>query len=251
MTSDRSFAQVLRRCHAGLLRVDSALTPATTLNRRRRRRTSRSVVRGATHAGVRRVCRGELDRAPGDGGSASAAVGVAHRAGRVREEPGPRVDGIPEYVLRFNPSARQAPHQGEPSARSRGDSPAWRDRAGSGGVPRRQTPLGAADAGARRGADAHHACGTDALPDGSCSPRSASRGRSSTAPPHPGPSGRCAEAPCRARRAWASIVVSGAMSDRAACVRALNRFVDARAREVLPAELARSRRPTSAAARPR
>lgn len=87
--------------------------------------------------------------------------------------------------------------------------------------------------------NAHHAGGTDALPERIEFP---AVGESWTVEYRhtASPTVRVlrAEAPVRGTGGRGRIVVSGAIPDPAACVRALNRFVDARAREVLPAELA-------------
>ncbi len=171
---------------------------------------------------------------------------MASRSGSVREEPGPPVDGLPDYVLRFNASARRiriavSPRRGlvvtvpagsdaETAVRFLEQKRAWVQRA-----------LARIDE-----RDAHRASSRDALPHEIAFPavgerwevvyrrtQSPSVRALTRAAPVPDPPGERPEA-----RASGQLVVSGAVDDVAACHRALNRFVDARARELLPARLA-------------
>lgn len=178
---------------------------------------------------------------------------MARRASRVREEPGPPVDGLPPYLLRFNPAARRLritvnPRRGVVVTIPRGSNA---EAAVSFLVAKREWVQRMLARVEER--DAHRASGDGELPDEVVFPAVAEhwevryRATSSQSvralrrrDPSPERSGL--------------LMVSGDVSDRAACVRALNRFVDARARELLPRELgalgdAHSLRPTSVSVR--
>jgi predicted metal-dependent hydrolase len=162
---------------------------------------------------------------------------MARPGASVREVPGPPLDGLPSYIVRFNPSARRlrisvSPRRGvmvtvPPSANL--------DAAVSFLVAKRSWVQRAVARLDER--EAHRASAGGQLPDEIVFPavgeRWAVRYRTTSSA-----TVRVLRNGSAGGSETGSLVVSGNVADRAACLRALNRFVDARARELLPAELA-------------
>lgn len=162
---------------------------------------------------------------------------MTRRSASVREEPGPPVEGLPPYVLRFNRAARRlriavSPRRGVVVTVPRGSNV---DAAVSFLVAKRswvqRTVAQIHERDARR-------ANVGELPDEIVFPavdeRWVVRYRAT-----PSAGVRVLREATPGRSNPGRVVVSGGVSDTTACVRALNRFVDARAREALPAELTR------------
>ena len=161
---------------------------------------------------------------------------MVRRTGKVREVPGPPVAGLPPYLMRHNPSARRLRITVSPRRGVVVTVPPHTTVESAVGFLTAKRSWVVRAVGRIEERNVHHAGGARQLPEEIVLPAAGERW---TVTYRPTSSATVRALPRRndLGAGERALVVSGQVTDVSACLRALNRFVDARAREVLPAEL--------------